>query len=203
MSPLKHTKINSGNVLIIVLVALNLFLLTLMWTNKSQTGKAPAPPQSEMGPPPPSSDDPFSRLVRRELGFDDQQMESLLRLRTKHFQEMNKVQKELRALRNEMFNTISEDPEAAKYAWGIGFHWYETWAGGDPMFTNLGNINESFPTKNLLFTEGCQERFDPAKYQHWAHAERYGRSMINDFNNGTVGWTDWNILLDQGGSRSI
>ncbi len=24
--------------------------------------------------------------------------------------------------------------------------------------------------------------------------------MINDFNNGTVGWTDWNILLDdQGG----
>jgi glucosylceramidase len=23
--------------------------------------------------------------------------------------------------------------------------------------------------------------------------------MINDFNNGTVGWTDWNILLDQKG----
>jgi glucosylceramidase len=23
--------------------------------------------------------------------------------------------------------------------------------------------------------------------------------MINDFNNGTVGWTDWNILLDQNG----
>ena len=23
--------------------------------------------------------------------------------------------------------------------------------------------------------------------------------MINDFNAGTVGWTDWNILLDQGG----
>jgi glucosylceramidase len=96
-------------------------------------------------------------------------------------------------------NTIFEDPEAAKYAWGIGFHWYETWAGGTPMFTNLGNIKESFPTKNLLFTEGCQERFDPAKYQFWKHAERYGRSMINDFNQGTVGWTDWNILLDQTG----
>ena len=25
------------------------------------------------------------------------------------------------------------------------------------------------------------------------------RSMINDFNNGTVGWTDWNILLDEKG----
>jgi glucosylceramidase len=23
--------------------------------------------------------------------------------------------------------------------------------------------------------------------------------MINDFNNGTVGWTDWNILLDENG----
>jgi glucosylceramidase len=23
--------------------------------------------------------------------------------------------------------------------------------------------------------------------------------MIHDFNNGTVGWTDWNILLDQNG----
>ena len=23
--------------------------------------------------------------------------------------------------------------------------------------------------------------------------------MINDFNNGTSGWTDWNILLDQNG----
>ena len=23
--------------------------------------------------------------------------------------------------------------------------------------------------------------------------------MINDFNNGTVGWTDWNIVLDENG----
>ena len=23
--------------------------------------------------------------------------------------------------------------------------------------------------------------------------------MINDFNSGTVGWTDWNILLDEKG----
>lgn len=96
-------------------------------------------------------------------------------------------------------NTIFEDPEAAKYAWGIGFHWYETWAGGDPMFSNLGNINQSFPTKNLLFTEGCQEGFRDDRYQYWPYAERYGRSIINDFNNGTVGWTDWNILLNQGG----
>ncbi|MEO9804115.1 MAG: glycoside hydrolase family 30 protein [Reichenbachiella sp.] len=96
-------------------------------------------------------------------------------------------------------NTIFGDPEAAKYAWGIGFHWYETWTGADPNFGNLRMVNENFPTKNLLFTEGCNESFDPAKYQYWPNAERYGRSMINDFNQGTVGWTDWNIVLDETG----
>ena len=96
-------------------------------------------------------------------------------------------------------NVIFEDPEASKYAWGIGFHWYETWTGGDAKYDNLGSINESFPDKNLLFTEGCQEKFDATAYQRWSNAERYGNSMINDFNHGTVGWTDWNILLDHTG----
>lgn len=104
-----------------------------------------------------------------------------------------------RDLINHRANTIFDDPDAAKYAWGIGFHWYEIWTGGEPMFSNLGNIRESYPTKNLLFTEGCVERFDAEKYHFWPNAERYGRSMINDFNEGTVGWTDWNILLDQTG----
>ena len=96
-------------------------------------------------------------------------------------------------------NTIFEDPEASKYAWGIGFHWYENWAGGEPMFENLQKVKEAFPEKELLFTEGCNERFDSSKYEYWPNAERYGRSMINDFNAGTVGWTDWNILLNQEG----
>ena len=104
-----------------------------------------------------------------------------------------------RDLASNRANTIFEDKEAAEYAWGVGFHWYETWAGGEPMYANLANINESFPNMNLLFTEGCQEGFRADRYQHWAHAERYGNSIINDFNNGTVGWTDWNILLDQNG----
>ena len=96
-------------------------------------------------------------------------------------------------------NTIFEDPEAAKYAWGIGFHWYETWAGGETMHENLRNVTQSYPDKKLLFTEGTVENFSAERYQYWPNAERYGRSMINDFNAGTVGWTDWNILLDQTG----
>ena len=96
-------------------------------------------------------------------------------------------------------NVIFSDPEASKYAWGIGFHWYETWTGGEPMFDNVKKVSESFPSKNILFTEGCVEKFDAKKYQLWKNGERYGNSMINDFNNGTVGWTDWNVLLDQNG----
>ena len=104
-----------------------------------------------------------------------------------------------RDLMNQRANVIFDDPEASKYAWGMGFHWYETWAGGQPMFDNVRKVYEAYPSKNLLFTEGCVERFDSKKYQFWGNAERYGSAMINDFNNGTVGWTDWNILLDENG----
>ena len=96
-------------------------------------------------------------------------------------------------------NTILGDPEAAKYVWGTGFHWYETWTGSAPNFENLRRVKESYPDKELMFTEGCNESFDSKKYQYWPNAERYGKSMINDFNNGTAGWTDWNILLDENG----
>ncbi len=96
-------------------------------------------------------------------------------------------------------NTILSDPEAAKYAWGIGYHWYETWAGGEQMLDNVRLVHETFPDKNLIFTEGCAESFNISRVKNWSLGERYGYSMINDFNNGTVGWTDWNILLDEVG----
>jgi len=96
-------------------------------------------------------------------------------------------------------NTIMSDPEAAKYAWGIGFHWYETWAGGEQMINNVKLVHEAFPDKNLIFTEGCAEAFKMEGVKNWGLGERYGYSMINDFNSGTVGWTDWNILLDETG----
>ncbi|HXS57222.1 MAG TPA: glycoside hydrolase family 30 protein [Hanamia sp.] len=96
-------------------------------------------------------------------------------------------------------STLLNDPEAAKYIWGIGFHWYESWSGGQPMFDNVRLVHEAFPEKNLIFTEGCKELFDMNKIHDWKLGEKYGESMIRDFNNGTVGWTDWNILLDENG----
>jgi glucosylceramidase len=96
-------------------------------------------------------------------------------------------------------SVIFDDPAASKYAWGMGFHWYEDWSGGRCMYENVGRVHEMYPDKNLLFTEGCAENFNESRYNVWGQGEEYGRSMINDFNNGTVGWTDWNILLDEKG----
>lgn len=96
-------------------------------------------------------------------------------------------------------SVILNDPAAAKYVWGIGFHWYETWTGGPMQFENAKLVSKAFPTKNLIFTEGCKEKFHIDSVNNWSLGERYGHSMINDFNNGTVAWTDWNILLDEKG----
>ena len=96
-------------------------------------------------------------------------------------------------------STILTDPQAAKFVWGIGFHWYEPWSGGEPMFDNVRLVHDTFPDKHLIFTEGCVDSFNAEKISEWKFGEQYGRSMINDFNNGTVGWTDWNVLLDEKG----
>jgi glucosylceramidase len=95
--------------------------------------------------------------------------------------------------------TYFDDPVASKYAWGMGFHWYEYWSGGLPMFENVKRVHEAYPDKNLLFTEGCEEKFMFSRLTDWSLGEKYGQSMINDFNNGMAGFTDWNILLDETG----
>ena len=96
-------------------------------------------------------------------------------------------------------STLLSDPDAAKYAWGIGYHWYEPWSGGEMMFDNVKLVHDTYPDKPLLFTEGCADSYNASKVNDWTLGERYGHSMIHDFNNGTVGWTDWNILLDEKG----
>jgi glucosylceramidase len=95
-------------------------------------------------------------------------------------------------------STILNDPEAAKYVWGIGFHWYESWTGA-PIPENVKRVHEAFPEVNLLLTEACNYPFSWETIDQWHWGENYGASMINDFNNGAVAWTDWNILLDETG----
>jgi glucosylceramidase len=95
-------------------------------------------------------------------------------------------------------STILSDPEAAKYVWAIGFHWYESWTGA-PTYENLKRTAEAFPDKPLMLTEACNFPFSWETFNQWEWGENYGKSMINDFNSGAVAWTDWNILLDEKG----
>ena len=94
---------------------------------------------------------------------------------------------------------IFDDSAAARYAWGIGFHWYEDWSGGQQMYNNVALVNQLYPDKHLVFTEGTPASFDSTAYGRWSLGEANGRSMIHDFNSGAEGWTDWNILLDERG----
>lgn len=88
--------------------------------------------------------------------------------------------------------TILSDPQAAKYVWGVGFHWYS----GD-QFEELDKVHKEFPFTKLVFTEGCLER--GVQLGSWNPGEKYGHDIIGDLNNWTVGWTDWNMILDETG----
>lgn len=91
-------------------------------------------------------------------------------------------------------STILDDPAAAKFVWGLGYHWYS----GD-QFGNVRLVHEAYPQLNMLVTEACNYPYSRRKLGDWQWGEKYGWSMINDFNSGAVGWTDWNILLDETG----
>jgi glucosylceramidase len=103
-----------------------------------------------------------------------------------------------RDLLYERASTLLNDPDVAKYLWGIGFHWYEIWNGGH-QYENVKRVTETFPGKNLMLTEACNSPFSWQTFNDWKWGENYGENMIYDFNNGAVGWTDWNILLDETG----
>ena len=92
----------------------------------------------------------------------------------------------------ERASVILGDAEAARYVWGTGFHWY-----GEDHFDHVQLVHDAWPDKQLLFTEGCQE--GGPHHGSWDLGERYARSMINDLNRWTVGWIDWNLLLDERG----
>ncbi len=102
-----------------------------------------------------------------------------------------------RDLMVERANVVYSDAKAASYVWGTGFHWY-----GEDHFEHVQQVHDAWPDKQLLFTEGCQE--GGAHNGSWEPGERYARSLINDLNRWTVGWIDWNLLLnEQGGPNHV
>lgn len=92
----------------------------------------------------------------------------------------------------ERASVVLNDPEASKYVYGTGIHWYVS-----EEFENVGKVHDLFPDKHILFTEGCQE--GGVHLGSWLTGERYGRNMIGDFSNWCEGYLDWNLVLDETG----
>jgi glucosylceramidase len=87
---------------------------------------------------------------------------------------------------------ILSDKKANEAVNGIGFHWYS----GD-HFEGLSLTNESFPDKELIFTEGCIE--NGPRIGEWETGERYAHDLIGNLNHFMNGWVDWNLLLNEEG----
>ncbi|CAE8689081.1 unnamed protein product [Polarella glacialis] len=109
--------------------------------------------------------------------------------------------------RDDMFaraHAIYSDPEAAKYVWGIGYHWYgdpryEAWPAREGMLLheNLRKVHELRPDKHIIMTEACQE-FGP-RIGSWKLGERYAEAIIKDLDGWLEAWVDWNLILDESG----
>jgi len=89
---------------------------------------------------------------------------------------------------------VYDDPEASKYVWGTGFHWYVS-----NTFDNVRLVHDAFPDKKLIFTEGTVASFNRGRIHDWRWGEQYARSIIMDLNNWANGWIYWNLLVDERG----
>lgn len=84
--------------------------------------------------------------------------------------------------------------------YGVAYHWYD-----HSCFENLEKTHDVYANFHLLMSECCVELLvDRNPIGSIEHAERYAFEMINDFNNYSEGYIDWNLLLnEQGGPNHV
>ncbi|XP_393208.1 putative glucosylceramidase 4 [Apis mellifera] len=92
-----------------------------------------------------------------------------------------------------------------KYIAGIGIHWYK-----DSTYpaTIIDRIHEKYPDKFILMTEAsifnpiwnCSSKL---KSEAWQRGEKYILSIIDYMNHWSVGWVDWNMVLDKTGGPTV
>lgn len=90
-------------------------------------------------------------------------------------------------------SVMLSDKEAAKYIYGIAFHWYS-----GNHFEQLAMFNKKYPDKKLVFSEGCYE-YSRGKEDPLTIAEGYAHEIIGNFNNGCNVFCDWNLVLNEEG----
>lgn len=95
---------------------------------------------------------------------------------------------------------VLSDVHAGRYIHGVAVHWYMD--SFVPAEISLGVTHQLYPEYYLFGTEACAG-WNPldrgVKLGSWDRAEQYAHDIIEDLNHYVVGWTDWNLALDQTG----
>lgn len=95
---------------------------------------------------------------------------------------------------------VLSDVHAGRYIHGVAVHWYLD--SLVPAEISLGVTHHLYPEYYLFGTEACAG-WNPldrgVKLGSWDRAEQYAHDIIEDLNHYVVGWTDWNLALDQTG----
>lgn len=86
------------------------------------------------------------------------------------------------------------DDETSRMVSFVGFHWYS----GD-HFDAVRLVQEKFPGKKLIFTEGCVEYTFFNDNSQLQNAQMYAHDILGNLNAGMCAWFDWNVLLDEKG----
>jgi len=93
--------------------------------------------------------------------------------------------------------TVLNDPGAAKYVSGIGVHWYWNWLASPEL---LQATHDKFPDVFILATEACNKDSPGPDLGNWEDGVKYSNDILDNLNNWSVGWVDWNMCLNlQGG----
>ena len=104
------------------------------------------------------------------------------------------------------------DPEASKYAWGTGFHWY---ANSELDENNwyaeaLDTLRTTWPDKGIIHTESSIDidANEPIG-QYWREStdyagtfvpfDTYAYDIITDLNHGAQGYIEWCVILSHKG----
>lgn len=93
---------------------------------------------------------------------------------------------------------ILADPVASSFVTGTAFHWYS-----GPDWAPLDELHDSFPDKLLLASEATRGIGKGKAWwasPDWEDGEYYGTFIIQDLLHWSIGFLDWNILLDQRGA---
>ncbi|MFK7784564.1 MAG: glycoside hydrolase family 30 beta sandwich domain-containing protein [Crocinitomicaceae bacterium] len=113
---------------------------------------------------------------------------------------------------NDYVSATYNDPEASKYAWGTGFHWYANSELGENNWyaDELDILREKWPEKGMIHTESSIDidANDPIG-QYWREStdyagtfipfDTYANDILMDINHGAQGYIEWCMILSHKG----